>query len=120
MQKSTTTLIIILILLVGAVFFGVKYVASAKNLKEAQAKLSSQQTNHKVLEFAMLFIENVLKAEGEVDFEMRLQLENAVRNLNDAEIMARWTEFVESKTEAEAQNAVKNLLEILFKKIQTK
>jgi len=65
-------------------------------------------------------IEKVLKAETEVDFETRLKLENAVRNLEDKEILARWSKFIESKTEAGAQEEVKNLLEALVNKIKIK
>jgi CRISPR/Cas system endoribonuclease Cas6 (RAMP superfamily) len=65
-------------------------------------------------------IEKVLKAEKEVDFETRLKLENAVREINDKEILNQWIKFTESKTEDEAQNNIKNLLDLLVDKIQTK
>jgi hypothetical protein len=81
--------------------------------------LQTQTTNEKVLEFTNLFIEKVLKAQTEVGFETRLKLENAVRNLNDEEILAQWQKFTESKTEAGAQEEVKNLLQMLVSKIKT-
>ena len=118
MNKQKITLIIILILLAGNVFFGAKYFAVQKELGQTQAALETQKTNEKVLEFTKLFIEKVLKAETEVDFETRLKLENAVRNLGDEEILAQWQKFTESKTEAEAQKEVKNLLEMLMNKIR--
>lgn len=117
MTKQKITLIIILVLLVGCIFFGFKYFSSQKELRQTQIALETQQTNEKVLEFTKLFIEKVLKTEIEVDFEMRLELENAVRNLGDEEILAQWNKFVDSKTEAEAQTEVKNLLEMLVNKI---
>ncbi len=80
--------------------------------------METQKTNEKVLEFAKLFIEKVLKAKTEVDFETRLKLENAVRNLDDEEILVQWQKFTESKIEAEAQEEVKNLLEMLVNKIR--
>ncbi len=70
-----------------------------------------------VLNFIKFFIEKVLKAENEVDFETRLKLKNAVRNLSDEEILNQWNKFVESKTENEAQEEAKNLLEMLINKI---
>jgi hypothetical protein len=82
--------------------------------------LESQKTNEKVLDFTKLFIEKVLKAETEVDFETRLKLENAVRNLGDEEILTQWQKFTESKTEAEAQEEVKNLLEMLLEMLVNK
>ncbi len=82
--------------------------------------METQEINEKVLEVSKLFIEKVLKAETEVDFETRLKLENAVRNLGDQEIMNQWQKFVNSKTEIQAQIEVKNLLEILVNKIKVK
>jgi len=118
MTKQKTTLIIILVLLVGCVFFGFKYFSVVKELRQTKTVLETQVINEKVLDFTKLFIEKVLKAETEVDFETRLKLENAVRNLNDEEILIQWQKFTESKTEAEAQTEVKNLLEMLINKIR--
>jgi Na+-transporting NADH:ubiquinone oxidoreductase subunit NqrC len=117
MTNKKTILIIILLLLAGNVFLGLKYSAVQKELKLAQASLETQKTNEKVLDFAKLFIEKVLKAETEIDFETRLKLENAVRNLDDEEILEQWNKFVNSQTESEAQNQVKNLLELLANKM---
>jgi len=110
--------ILILILLTGNVFFGFKYFAFQKELQKTQTALEIQKTNGKILEFSGLFIEKVLQAEKEIDFETRLKLENAVRNLEDEEILTQWQKFTESKTEIEAQREVKNLLEMLMDKIE--
>lgn len=112
-------IILVLILLVGNAFFGVKYSAVKKDIKLTQTALDTRKINEKVLDFTKFFIEEVLKAETEVDFETRLQLENAVRSLNDEEILTNWQRFIDSKTEAEAQEQVKNLLEMLVSKIKT-
>lgn len=58
------------------------------------------------------------KAEIEIDFDTRLKLETAVGNLNDEEILNQWQKFVDSKIEAEAQEEVKNLLEMLVNKVK--
>lgn len=118
MNKQKLTLIIILILLIGNIFFGYKHFALQKELEATKATLKTQQINEKTLDFTKLFVAKVLKAETEVDFETRLKLENAVRNLNDEEILSQWQRFTESKTEADAQTEVKNLLEILVSKIK--
>jgi len=120
MNKSKITLIIILILLAAVIFFGFKYFAVQKEIQQTQIALEAQKTNEKVLDFTKFFIEKVLKADAEVDFETRLQLENAVRNLEDEEILAQWQKFIESKTEAGVQEEVKNLLEMLVGKIETR
>ena len=117
--KTTLILIIVLILLAANVFLGVKYISLVKELRQTQAALQIQKTNEKVLGFLKLFIKEVLKAENEVNFETRLKLENAVRSLEDEEILVQWKKFTESKTEAETQEEVKNLLEMLVNKIKT-
>jgi hypothetical protein len=108
---------IILILLAGNIYFGSKYFSVQKELKETKAAMEVPKINEKILSFTNLFIIKVLKAESEVDFETRLKLETAVRDLNDEEILNQWKKFTESKTEADAQTEVKNLLEILVSKI---
>lgn len=118
MNKQKVTLIIISILLVSNIYFGVKFFAIQKELETTKAALKTQQINEKTLEFTKLFIEKVLKAETEVDFETRLKLENAVRDLKDEEILAQWQKFIESKTEAQSQEEVKNLLVMLMSKIK--
>jgi len=110
--------VFILILLVGNIFFWMRCSAVQQELEKTKETLTVQKTDEKILDFTHLFIEKVLKAEGEVDFETRLSLENAVRNLDDEEILNQWQKFTESKTEIEAQEEVKNLLEILVSKIK--
>lgn len=116
-KEKTILIIIILILLIGDIYFGLSYFNVQKELRQTQTALTTQKTNDKVLEFTKLFIVEVLKAKTEVDFETRLKLENAVRDLGDQEILTQWQKFTESKTEAQAQEEVKNLLELLVNKI---
>src|SRR4030042_427533 len=111
-MSNQKTILITLVLLVACVFSGFKYFTVQKELAQTQAVLETQKTNEKILDFTKFFIEKVLKAETEVDFETRLKLETEVRDLGDEEILSQWQEFTESKTEAEAQEKVKNLLEI--------
>lgn len=111
-------IVIILFLLTGNIYFAVQYSAVKKELGEAKIKLQTKEFNEKILNFTSHFITKVLKAEEEVDFETRLKLENAVRNLGDNEILTQWQKFVGSRTETEAQTEVKNLLEMLINKIK--
>lgn len=110
--------LVILILLAGNVFFWMRYSAVQQELEKAKETLAVQEINEKVLDFAKLFIEKVLKTESEIDFENRLILENAVRNLGDEEVLNQWQKFTGSQTEAESQIEVKNLLELLVSKIK--
>lgn len=120
MNKSKIVFILILVLLAGNLFLSIKYFSAVKELRQTQTALETLKTNDKILEFTKLFIEKVLKTETEVDFEMRLILENAVRNLGDGEIVSQWQKFTESKTEDEAQENVKNLLETLVNNIEVR
>ena len=119
MQKQKTILsIIILVLIAGNIFFAVKYFSAQKELQRIQVIAEDKNTNEKVLNFTKLFITEVLRADGEVGFETRLKLENAVRDLKDEEILAQWQKFVDSNNERIAQEEVKNLLEMLVEKVK--
>ena len=80
--------------------------------------IKARQINEKTLNFTRIFVVKILKAEKEVDFETRLMLENSVRDLENSEILAQWQKFTNSKTESEAQEEVKILLEMLVNKIK--
>ncbi|MEW5907862.1 MAG: hypothetical protein AB1643_01630 [Patescibacteria group bacterium] len=118
MRNTKTLYIIILILAVALIILGINYLNLQNELRATKVLLQSQKESQKILEFTKLFIEKVLKAETEVDFETRLKLENAIRNLGDEEILSQWQKFTESKTEADAQTELKNLLELLINKIK--
>lgn len=111
---------IIVILLGGNLLVGSLYFSATKNLEGARIVISSQRYNTMTLNFMKMFIKKVIKSDKEVDFETRLKLENAVRELNDPTILAQWQKFVNSQAEAEAQKNVKDLLEILIDKVYLK
>ena len=88
--------------------------------QDFQAQKSLNQTyqyNTKVLAFTKLFVAKVIKAQGDVSFDDRLKLENAVRDINDKAIFDQWQKFTSAKTDSDAQQAVKDLLEMLVNKI---
>lgn len=116
-KKKLLVIMLVSILLAGNVFFGIEYFTGRAELRRTEALLKTRNTNNKVIKFTKLFVNKVLKAESEVDFETRLRLENAVRDLNNEPILAQWQKFTDSKTETEAQTQVKNLLELLVNKI---
>jgi len=105
------------VLLAAASLGAKKYIEIQKELLIAKEALKIQKINAKTLNFTKLFIEEVLKAKTEIDFETRLKLENTVRGIDDEEILKQWNEFLNSKTESEAQDRVKNLLDLLIGKI---
>jgi len=116
-KKSIIFGLIILILLFGGVFFGVKYFSQLNEIEGLQKELAVRQTNERVVNFLAVFIQKVLRAEKEVSFEDRLKLENTIRDINDPEILSEWEKFTGSTNEFQIQEGVKDLLEVLVKKI---
>lgn len=110
--------LIFVVLIAGDLIFVSKYFAISAKLRTAEATANTTQVNGKILDFTSAFITKVLEAKTEVDFETRLALETQVRDLNDADILAQWQKFTNSKSEADAQDAVKNLLQLLVSKIK--
>lgn len=105
-----TGLVGVVILFVGQWYIYYKDIKNTKNL------LATYQKNEKVADFTKLFIAKVIKAKFDVSFEDRLQLENAVRAINDKAIFDQWQKFTEAKDPVQAQEEVKNLLELLADK----
>jgi len=75
-----------------------------------------QQGIAKVLSFRDMFTENVLLSDKEVDFDTRLAMETAVRNLNDPAILSQWQRFVKCENQQEASKEAKELLRLLIEK----
>lgn len=118
--KRTIYWAVVVALIVSNGYFVFSCVEAKTSLADSQRTVNGFADNGKIIAFTKLFIEKVLKAEQEISFEDRLQLENGVRELGDASILAQWKKFTDSKTESDAQREVKNLLEILVDKIATK
>jgi len=113
LDKTNKILIIVLCISVLANAFFIfmcarTYVVLTKSIEAKQIK-------YNVLSFANMFVEKVLMAEGDVDFDTRLTLENTVRNLNDQEIFDQWQNFTKSSSE-NASVEIKKLLDLLIKK----
>ncbi len=117
-KKNIITILFILSLIANALLVG-SYFLLRVDFTKAQKIIEQRQNNKKVLDFTSLFIEKVLRSETDVDFEERLTLETAVRDLNDQEISFQWRKFTESKTKEDAQIEVKNLLALLLEKISS-
>ena len=118
MNRRVILLIVFGALLVGNVFFGLQYYLVSAEARGLQAQAQKAEINERVLDFTALFVDKVLRANAAVDFDTRLSLENAVRNLKDSEILAEWNAFVKSDSELGAQDSVKKLLSTLVSKIR--
>lgn len=99
------------------IFLGWKYWMSAQELKSWKVQTVVEHHNDKVLDFTRMFVKQVLKSDTEVNFDTRLKLENAVRDIKDEKILAQWQAFVNSPDEAQAQRNVKELLDVLVDKV---
>ena len=113
-------ILLVVLLVASTLFFGYRaYVLDGEldRLKASGADVAPL-LNQPVLNFSRLFVEKVLEAEAEIDFETRLELENAVRDLNDVEILAKWNDFTKSDVEAEAQKNVRALLKVLLERME--
>lgn len=117
-NQRSTLIAIILLLLAGNIFFSYQYVALKRANDQGRVAIELLNSRSKTLEFTKLFIQKVINATGEISFDTRLELENAVRSLNDKEVLNQWNAFVSSKTEEEAQENTKLLLNVLMKKCQ--
>lgn len=111
-------MVLVIIVLVGAVvYLGVSYTTLRSELRRNNQLIINKSNNEKTVIFLQMFIKDVLKSTTQVDFETRLKLENAVRAVNDKNILTQWQKFVSSKNEVEAQMNTKDLLEMLAQKI---
>ena len=115
MQKSKIVVgVVLLMLFAGNVFLGVQLFLAHREIQKIK---QDQHLNASVLNFANIFIAKVLKAQGEISFEDRLKIENAVRDTQDKEIYDQWQKFVGAQTTQEGQEDVKNLLQLMVNKL---
>ncbi|PIT87256.1 MAG: hypothetical protein COU31_03885 [Candidatus Magasanikbacteria bacterium CG10_big_fil_rev_8_21_14_0_10_40_10] len=120
MQHRTFYLAIVVILAVASLAGLASYYSASVHLSQAQAQLALQKNDERVVNFLSMFVNKVIKADKEIGYDDRLELENAVRQLGDKEILEQWKKFTDSKTESEAQSNTKELLAKLVNKISKK
>lgn len=109
---------VVFVLLSAIIFLGINWIDAMIELKNQNQIAKAQLTNLKAAEFLELFVAKVLKNDKEIIFEERLQLENAVLDLKDTDILNQWHKFTESDNEVEAQKETIELLSLLAKKIK--
>ena len=110
--------VIITVIFVFSLLLNVGLLLLVFNNAYATARVAEgQQVNLKILSFTNLFIENVLMSKKDVDFETRLMLETAVRNIGDEEVTGQWQKFTTASNGESAGDEAKLLLDLLVKKI---
>lgn len=115
-QSHKKTLIIIILLIVSNIIWLWVFNVKSNKLQKAEAELATVVQNKKILAFQKMFVEKVLKSNGEVDFNTRVDLQNAVKDINDSEITNIWQGFLSAKTERDGQEKVKSLLSTIASK----
>jgi hypothetical protein len=115
--KRLVLIIIITLLAAGNIYLGIQLFLCKSELNRTNESLYTKQINEKTLAFAKLFVDKVLSGSGEIDFEERLKLENAVRDINDQKIFDQWQKFVKSENDGDAQKQVSALFTMLLNKI---
>jgi hypothetical protein len=111
-MSKTFLIAVAAVLGVSAIFFAVLY------FQTTEQPVVVDKSAQKSLDFLKLFIAKVLKAEGDVSFEDRLQLENSIRVFDDSRVLSLWKEFTEAENSDKAQRAAKSLLELLVNSIR--
>ena len=89
-----------------------------KTVSDLAKEQQIRQYNTKLFLFRNLFTENIILSDKSVDFENRLKMEEAARNLNDPEIFSLWQKFAKSQTSEEVNAGAKILLDALIRKTQ--
>ena len=118
MMRHKLVYLTLIVLLAGGVIAGiVGYYSVSTELSSVKSQLALQKKDERVLSFLKMFVKKVIKADKEIGFEDRLELENAVRQLGDKEILAQWKKFVDSKDEKEAQKNTKDLIDLLVDEV---
>lgn len=105
------------ILLVAFLVAGFGYLSTQKKLTVAESSLVTADQVKEVALFNKMFVEKVLASKAQMSFDDRLELENSVRKLSDVEILRLWRAFTNSKSDADAQVQVKDLLQLLAAKM---
>ena len=118
MSKNKLALAAVIILLASNLFLAAKLYESRKGLEGCRTEFADNEGRNPFIEFNRLFVEKVLQAEEEVNFDTRLQLENKVRELKDAEMLDQWNRFVNAQDEGQAQIEVKKLLGLLAERME--
>ena len=117
MNAKPLVFIFIVILSAGNVFLSLEYFNTRQVLAKDESIIAQRQIDQRVIHFANLVINKVLNATGEVSFDDRLSLENAVRDTKDTQLLTQWNDFTAAKDETSAQREMKKLLGLLIGKI---
>jgi len=108
--------ILLIVLVASNIFFSIQYIESIK--QQNSVKEEATDTSILVSRFLKLFVDVVLNTESgsTISYDNRVQLENDIRQIKDADLIKQWDAFVDSK---DAKVAQKNAI-ILMKALTNK
>ncbi|BCX15168.1 MAG: hypothetical protein KatS3mg097_060 [Candidatus Parcubacteria bacterium] len=126
MNKAVYIIIIIILIIFNAFLIYQNKILEAKIDSIAQ-DITTKATfqvkkplNFKAAEFLNLFVKKVLLAKEAPDFKTKLELNQAVYDIQDNAILEQWYKFINSTSEEETTMNLKILLELLSDKILNK
>lgn len=107
--------ILMLLLLAGNLYFSAQYIYNLRNEKVVKVDEGALEiVQIKNANFLKLFIDKVIKTNGTVSYEDRVQLENDVRQIKNPALTAQWELFVNSnKDPKKAEAAAADLMLML-------
>ena len=108
---------LIVIILLSNVYFFAIYRSAKKNAGLITVSEETFREGKRALKFMDLMV-NLLLSGKVVSDDERIRLENAVRDIGDEVILAKWKAFTESDTEAMAQKKLLDLLMALIEKVE--
>jgi|SRR3989344_4343110 len=114
--KKYMYLFLIITLLISNVYFFIRYSSAKKSLGIITVGDEIFREGKRALRFMDLMVNLLLSGKVVTDDE-RIRLENAVRDIGDEAILAKWKAFTESDTEALAQKKLLELLTALIEKV---
>ena len=118
MKLKPILIIATIFLSASNVFLLVEIAKTRAELAKTQIMIEKCHQENETLVFLDLLMEKVLKNEGEINFDDRLLLENAVRAIGDSAILKYWNRLTSGQNENEMQKEMKNLLAALVKKVK--
>ena len=106
--------VLMLLLLAGNLYFSAQYIYNLRNEKVATVDQGALEVIHvKNANFLKLFIDKVIKSNGVVSYEDRVQLENDIRQIHNPKLTEQWKLFVSSKDPKKAEVAASDLMAML-------
>ena len=106
--------VLMLVLLAGNLYLSVQYIENIRNDKAPTVDAGAVEVlKIKNANFLKLFINKVIKSNGTVSYDDRVQLENDVRQIHNQALTDQWSLFVNSKDPKKAEAAATDLMLML-------